>query len=130
VVSTVIQQADFLHFIGRHPRVANEITATLGRRLQWANARCSEFAAFPVHVRLAHALAEFAASCGEPSEDGVVLGVELSQTELATLVGAAEDTVQKALRTLRTRGLIRTGYRRITVIDPAGLNALADVAEV
>jgi CRP/FNR family cyclic AMP-dependent transcriptional regulator len=91
VVSTVIQQADFLDFLGRHPRVAIEITATVGRRLQWANARRSEFAAFPVHVRLAHALAEIAASCGESAADGLVLGVELSQTELATLADLAED---------------------------------------
>jgi CRP-like cAMP-binding protein len=129
VVSTVIQQAEFLHFLGRHPHVANEVAATVGRRLQWANARRSEFAAFPVHVRLAHALGEIASSCGEAVGDGLLIGVELSQTELATLVGAADDTVHKALRTLRTRGLIRTGYRRITVVDPAALRALADEAE-
>jgi CRP/FNR family transcriptional regulator, cyclic AMP receptor protein len=128
VVSTVIQQAEFLRFVGRHPHVANEITATVGRRLQWANARRSQYAAFPVPVRLAHALVEIAASCGETVDDGVLLGVELNQTELATLVGAAEDTVQKALRTLRGRGLIRTGYRRITVVDLAGLQAVADDA--
>ena len=130
VVATVLQQADFLHFLGRHPQVANELTATVGRRLQWANSRRSGFAAFPVHVRLAHALAEIAASCGEAVEDGLRIAVELSQTELATLVGAAEDTVHKALRTLRGRGLIRTGYRRITVVDLAALRALADQAEV
>ena len=126
VVATVLQQADFLHFLGQHPHVANEVTATVGRRLQWANARRSEFTAFPVHVRLAQALAEIAVSCGEAVEDGLLIAVELSQTELATLVGAAEDTVHKALRTLRDRGLIRTGYRRITVVDPAALRALAD----
>ena len=129
VVATVVQQSDFLRFLGSHPHVANEVTATVGWRLQWANARRCEFAAFPVHVRLAHALGEIATTCGEAADDGVLIGVELSQTELATLVGAAEDTVQKALRTLRSRGLIRTGYKRITVVDPAALRTLADEAE-
>ena len=76
-------------------------------------------------MRLAHVLGEIAASCGEAVSDGVLIGVELSQTELATLVGAAEDTVQKALRLLRDRGLIRTGYRKITVVDHVALRALA-----
>ena len=129
VVSTVIRQADFLRFVGEHPTVANELTATVGRRLRWANERRSEFAAYPVHVRLAHVLGEIAASCGEAVRDGVLIGVELSQTELATLVGAAEDTVQKALRLLRDRGLVRTGYRRITVVDHVALRALAEGAD-
>lgn len=126
VLSTVIQQADFMRFVGQHPHVGIQVTATVGRRLRWANERRSEFAAFPVHVRLARVLGEIAASCGEAVGEGVLIGVELSHTELATLVGAAEDTVQKALRQLRARGLLRTGYRRITVVDPEGLLALAD----
>jgi CRP/FNR family transcriptional regulator, cyclic AMP receptor protein len=129
VVSTVIRQTEFLRFLGRHPEVANQVTATVGERLRWANARRSEFAAFPVHVRLARVLGDIAESCGEAAGDGVLIGVRLSQTELATLVGAAEDTVQKSLRMLRERGLIRTGYSRITVLDPAGLRNLVQDAD-
>jgi CRP-like cAMP-binding protein len=129
VVSTVIRQADFLWFIGRHPNVANQVTAMVGEQLRWANSLRSDFAAYPVHVRLARVLAEIAARCGERTADGILIGVGLNQTELATLVGAAEDTVQKALRALRERGLIRTGYRRITVLDPHGLRALQDGAD-
>lgn len=132
VVSTVIRQADFMHFISANPRVAIQVTATVGERLRWANARRSEFAAFPAHVRLARVLGEIAASCGEADDDsdGITIGVQLNQTELATLVGAAEDTVQKALRMLRRQGLIRTGYRRITVLDPGALAALVERSEL
>jgi CRP/FNR family cyclic AMP-dependent transcriptional regulator len=129
VVSTVIKQADFVPFVARHPQVATQITVTVGRRLRWANERRSEFSAFPVHVRLARVLGQIAASCGEAVGDGLLIGVELSQTELATLIGAREDTVQRALRLLRERGLLRTGYRRIVVLDEPGLRRLADEAE-
>jgi CRP-like cAMP-binding protein len=129
VVSTVIKQAEFVQFVAQHPQVAAQITATVGRRLRWANERRSEFSAFPVHVRLARVLGEIAASCGEAVGDGLMIGVELSQTELATLVGAREDTVQRALRLLRERGLLRTGYRRIIVLDEPGLRGLAEAAE-
>jgi CRP-like cAMP-binding protein len=126
VVSTVIRQAEFLRFLARHPRVANQLTATVGERLQWANTRRSEFTTFPVHVRLARVLGDIAIGSGEATGDGVLIGVRLNHAELASLVGAAEDTVQKALRLLRRRGLIRTGYRRIVVLDLDGLLALAD----
>ena len=130
VRSTVIRRAAFLTFVARHPAVAAQVTATVGRRLRWANERRSEFSAFPVHVRLARVLSEIASSCGEAlAGGGVRIGVELSQTELATLVGAREDTVQRALRLLREDGLLRTGYRRIVVVDEVRLRALADEAE-
>jgi CRP/FNR family cyclic AMP-dependent transcriptional regulator len=133
VVSTVIQQADFLHFLARRPHVANEVTATVGERLEWANTRRSEFAAYPVHVRLARVLGDIAAgfdtaAAGPLDTAGheVRIGLSLSQAELATLVGAAEDTVQRALRLLRERGLIGTGYRRIVVRDLKALLAMAE----
>jgi CRP/FNR family transcriptional regulator, cyclic AMP receptor protein len=129
VVSTVIRRADFTHFVDRHPNVAAQVTAAVGWKLRWANERRSEFSAFPVPVRLARVLLEIATSCGEVAEDGVVIGVELSQAELASYVGAREDTVQRALRLLRTRGLIRTGYKRVAVLDEDGLRALVAVAE-
>lgn len=130
VVATMIRRPDFMYFVDRHPHVAAQVTATVGRRLRWANERRSEFSAFPVPVRLARILLEVATSCGERTGDGVLIGVELSQTELATLVGAQEDTVQRALRMLRGRRLIRTGYRRITVLDEAGLRTLVEQAEL
>ena len=129
VVSTVIRQADLLPFIAAHPRVANLITATVGERLHWANTRRSEFPAYPVHVRLARVLGDIAAACGEAAGGGVLIRVRLNQTELAALVGSAEDTVQKALRNLRGLGLIQTGYRRIVVLDLPGLLGLAERAE-
>ncbi|MBO3737827.1 Crp/Fnr family transcriptional regulator [Actinoplanes flavus] len=129
VVSTVIRQAEFLNFVNRHPHVAAQVTAAVGRKLRWANDRRSEFSAFPVHVRLGRVLLEIATSCGEAVGDTLLIRVELSQTELASLVGAREDTVQRALRDLRREGLVRTGYRRITVLDAAALRALTEKAE-
>lgn len=128
VFSTVIQRAAFLEFLARHPEVSAQVTATLGRRLRWANERRLEFSAFPVHVRLARILSEIAASCGEQVEGGRLITV-VSQAELATLVGAGEDTVQRGLRKLRERKLVRTRYHGIVVLDEPGLRALVDEAE-
>jgi CRP-like cAMP-binding protein len=52
--------------------------------------------------------------------------IELSQAAIATLLGASRQTVNEAMGTLRERGAIETGYRRIRVIDPSVLRTAAE----
>lgn len=129
VTSRVISQADFRRFLQRHPEAALNMAATMGERLRWANQRRADFAAYPAEVRLARMLVHLATTCGQRTPDGVVIGVMLSQPELATMIGIAEATVQKAMRDLRRQGLISTGYRRITVVDLEALRAVGDNVE-
>jgi CRP/FNR family transcriptional regulator, cyclic AMP receptor protein len=123
VLSSVIAKRDFHHFMRRHPDAAMALAAVMGERLTWANDRRTDFAAFPARLRLARVLAEIAAICGTHTGDELVIGVPLSQPELATMIGASEATVHKVLRELRQGGIIRTGYRHITVLDMPTLRA-------
>jgi CRP/FNR family transcriptional regulator, cyclic AMP receptor protein len=125
VISSRIDRAVFERFLRRHPDAALLVTAMVGQELHWANQRRTDFAAYPAPVRLARVLAEIADACGEPTENGLSIRVELSQSELATMIGTADVTVQKAVRALRRAGLIRTGYRQITVNDIERLRARA-----
>ncbi|GAA3934146.1 Crp/Fnr family transcriptional regulator [Actinoplanes auranticolor] len=118
---------DFAAFLRRRPEAATLVTAMVARQLNWANRRRTDFAAFPAHIRLARLLIEIAEVCGRDRPDGGIdIAVPLSQPELAAMIAIAQATVQKAVHELRDRKLISTGYRRITVTDPAGLRALAD----
>jgi hypothetical protein len=47
---------------------------------------------------------------------------------MATLVGAAESSIHKALRALRESGAVVTGYRRITILDLEHLARIAVAA--
>jgi CRP-like cAMP-binding protein len=126
VISYAITRADFRAFLRRHPDAAMHMTAVMGERLRWANLRRADFAAYPADVRLARVLLEIARACGQPTEAGVTIGIHLSQPELATMIGVAEATVQKAIRDLRRRGVISTGYRRVTITDLDALRAESD----
>jgi CRP-like cAMP-binding protein len=101
----------------RNPQAALYMAATMGERLHWANLRRADFAAYQAEVRLARLLAEMARTIGHRTDEGIVIGVGISQTELATMIGIAEATAQKAMRDLRRTGAITTGYRSITVTD-------------
>ncbi|MFE2639608.1 Crp/Fnr family transcriptional regulator [Streptomyces scopuliridis] len=52
--------------------------------------------------------------------------VHLAQDELAATVGATREAVAKALRLLRSQQIVRTGNRRVEILDPALLALLAD----
>jgi CRP/FNR family transcriptional regulator, cyclic AMP receptor protein len=129
VASFVVSHADFHRFLRSYPEAAVGVTAAVGAQLRWANRRRTDFAAYPAHQRLARVLLEIAEACGRRTSDGVEIGVTLTQPELATMIGVAEATVQKALHELRGRGLIRTGYRRITVLDLPGLRAMSEIVD-
>jgi len=126
VVAAVIGRAEFEAYLRRHPEVGTLVMAAVGRQLQWANRRRTDFAAFPAHIRLARLLAEIAEVCGRARPDGTVtITVPLTQPELAAMIAIGQATVQKALAELRDRKLIGTGYRRIVVTDQDGLRRMA-----
>jgi CRP/FNR family cyclic AMP-dependent transcriptional regulator len=114
---SVIPRRDFQPFLETHPDAAVQLTAMVSKRLRDSNRRRVDFASYPVKVRLARVIAEIASAHGTPTQAGIVIAVPLSQPELASLCGAAEITVQKALRELREDGLVVTGYRRVAVLD-------------
>lgn len=51
--------------------------------------------------------------------------VSLSQASIATLLGVSRQSVNEALGELREMGVVETGYRRIKVLDPDTLMAVA-----
>ncbi len=123
VTAGVISRYAFQRFLHRHPEAAMHMAATMGERLRWANQRRAEFTALRAEAHLARLLVEFATACGKRTAEGVTIAVSLSQPELASMIGVAEATIQKALHHLRASGAISTGYRRITVLDMELLRA-------
>jgi CRP/FNR family transcriptional regulator, cyclic AMP receptor protein len=128
-VLRIIQRGDFRAFLRSHPDAAMEIAGIVADRLRMANRRRVDFASYPVKVRLARILWEVATAYGHREPEGIVVDMPLTQSELATMCGAAEITLQKALRDLRTSGVIGTGYRHVVIRDAAALQIYADVGD-
>jgi CRP/FNR family transcriptional regulator, cyclic AMP receptor protein len=94
-------------------------------KVRAANARRVEFAGYDAPTRLARVLRELAVRYGDRSGNRVVIAWPLTQPELASLAAVAEPTAQKALRALRQRGVIATGYRSLTILNLDELNRIA-----
>jgi CRP/FNR family cyclic AMP-dependent transcriptional regulator len=123
----IIHRNDFRSFLREHPDAAMAIAGIVADRLRTANRRRVDFAAYPVKVRLARVLWEIATTYGYRDSNGIVVDIQLTQSELATMCGAAEISLQKALRELRASGTVDTGYRQVIVRDTEALQRCAAV---
>lgn len=125
VVGRVLRQADFLAALRQDSCLAEAVNRAVVAKLRSANARRVEFAGYDAPTRLARVLRELAVRHGDRSGNRVVIAWPLTQPELASLAAVAEPTAQKALRSLRERGVIATGYRNLTIMNLDELNHIA-----
>ncbi|MCW2935656.1 MAG: transcriptional regulator, Crp/Fnr family [Actinomycetia bacterium] len=125
VIARVIGRGEFSGLLTRDPELAVAVTRNVAGKLRSATSRWIDFAGCDVTTRLARVLLDLATRYGEQADAGLTIGCPLTQTELATLIGAGEPTVQRTLRQLRADGIISTGYRETAIIDMARLREYA-----
>ncbi len=104
------------------PDVAWGIVEELSQSIHklWRELADTAFASVP--QRVARHLLEIAAT---QQESGAPLVARVSQQELADLVGSVREVVARALRDLRTEGIVRVTRAGIFVVDPDSLAARA-----
>ncbi|UWZ59291.1 Crp/Fnr family transcriptional regulator [Dactylosporangium aurantiacum] len=124
---SVIGRGQLQAFLEQQPSAALALAGMVADRLRWANQFRVDFTAYSAKVRVARVLVKIALAYGRRTPTGLEIGFELTQSELASLCGAAEVTVQKSLRDLRRAGLIVTGYRTVTVVELDGLQQAAEL---
>ncbi|MFI7439485.1 Crp/Fnr family transcriptional regulator [Nonomuraea indica] len=117
--------SDFAAFLQAHGRVAVLLLRMVTERLRDSDRKRIEYGAYDTTGRVATRLLELADRYGEETGGGVRVALPLSQDELAGWTGASREAVSKALRSLRDRGLIETGRRRVVIHDVEGLRKRA-----
>jgi CRP-like cAMP-binding protein len=75
--------------------------------------------------RVAKALLDLSEKFGTAEGDGVRVRHDLTQEELAQLVGASRETVNKALSEFATRGWLRIEGRSVLLLEPDRLERRA-----
>ncbi len=104
-------------FLTSRPRVALTLLAALARRLRRTNESLADLVFTDVPGRVAKALLDLAKRFGRQTEDGIMVSHDLTQEELAQLVGASRETVNKALADFATRGWLKLEARAVLLQD-------------
>src|SRR5262249_22987007 len=100
------------------PEVAWALLRALARRLRRTNEAMADLVFSDVPGRVAKALLALWNRFGEEQEDASIHVVhDMPQEELAQLVGAPRETVNKALAAFQNRGWLRLEQRGVDLLD-------------
>lgn len=108
---------DLMRWLAGRPAVALGLLSQLAARLRKANDVVADLVFSDVPGRVAKALLDLADRFGRTADDGVHVHHELTQEELAQLVGASRETVNKALADFASRGWLRLEPRSVVIMD-------------
>jgi CRP/FNR family transcriptional regulator, cyclic AMP receptor protein len=109
--------ADLQPWLRVRPEVGAALLRAVARRLRHTNDRMSELVFSDVPGRVAKALLDLSRRFGVQSDEGIHVVHDLTQEELAQLVGASRETVNKALADFAARGWLRLEARAVILLD-------------
>jgi CRP-like cAMP-binding protein len=114
----VVTRAELLRLLRSEDQVAEALLRTLGAIVRRTTRQISDLAFLSLQGRVAAKLLDLT----EPGHDRTR---RITQVELATMVGGARQTVNQALRSLESRGYIRSSGRTFELLDRDQLRRLA-----
>lgn len=104
-------------WLTQRPEVAQSLLQALANRLRRNSETMSDLVFADVPGRVAKVLLQLNEKFGEDSVAGRQVAHDLTQEEIAQLVGASRETVNKALADFVTRGWIRLETRAVHILD-------------
>jgi CRP/FNR family transcriptional regulator, cyclic AMP receptor protein len=121
-----IRGSDMRRLVAKRPGIAEACLRMLATRLSEVDTDRARFAGTTISQRVARRLLELATLRGRAEGDAIRVAVPLTQDELAAWSGASRESVAKVLHRMRSTGLVATGRRSLTILDPARLRLRCD----
>jgi CRP-like cAMP-binding protein len=112
---------ELARWLATTPAVAEHLLRALARRMRRTNEALADLVFSDVPGRVAKALLDLATRFGQQTQEGIRVAHGLTQEELAQLVGASRETVNKALADFAGRGWVRREGRAIVLLEPERL---------
>ncbi len=110
-------QTKLIPWLTENPRVSLNLLASLAQRLRRTNEAVGDLVFSDVPGRVAKALIDLGERFGKQTDDGLLVNHDLTQEELAQLVGASRETVNKALADFAGRNWLKLDGRAVLITD-------------
>ena len=109
----VLTHVMFEKCVEQEPRIATMVMQILAHRVREADRKIGTLALMDVYGRVASTLLELSVY----SNGKLMVGEKLSQQDLANMVGASREMVNRILKDLSERGFISIEAKAITIIN-------------
>lgn len=116
-----LQRNDFISAVMHHPRIAVQVMQVLSHRLRQTDTMIEDLLFLDVHGRVAKKLLELAETHGERIGEGIRINMRLTQGELAGMVGASRESVNKVMGYFTDKRFLTTDKYRVTITRLADL---------
>jgi CRP/FNR family transcriptional regulator/CRP/FNR family cyclic AMP-dependent transcriptional regulator len=123
-----LHRADFRRFLNKNPDFAMHVLQTMAKHIRRLNSQLSDIFFLDLPGRLARTLLRLADKHGQPVEDGMLIDLTLTQTDLAEMTGATRVSINKALGRFRRDGWVKTKGRRFTIMNRPALENLIQIS--
>jgi CRP-like cAMP-binding protein len=123
----VVPRTEFLRLLVEEPKMVQGVLRELGRMVRRLTDQLTDASLLDLPGRVAKTLVRLVEVRREADPEALPV-VGLSQSKLAELAGGSRQSVNGALSTLASRGLIRIDGRRIVVTDLPGLRVRAGLS--
>lgn len=121
----VLSRAPFLEVLRADGNLAQHLIELLCERMRNNTETISDFAFLDLRGRLARKLHELAIAHGEQTKTGILIGLKLSQSELAQMLGVTREAVNKQLHAWADKHVLRLDKGKVVVRDLAVLKRAA-----
>lgn len=125
VEGVVVGGDEFVNLLDHHGSLAVRLARSLAGRVRESSQAWAEREGVEVSVRVARRLLDLADRFGEIHGRTLVVGLNITQADLAAWVGASREATNRALAELREVECLQTGRRRIVITDRQRLAAAA-----
>ena len=112
-----MERNSMLQWIRLRPEIAEQLLRVLARRLRRTNNSLADLIFTDVPGRVAKALLQLGRQFGTQEGNATRVTHDLTQEELAQLVGASRETVNKALADFGQRGWLRLEGKSVIILD-------------
>jgi CRP-like cAMP-binding protein len=116
-----LNRKDFLSYVMNNETAVRAILSALSKRLRKADDFLEDIFFLNIAARLAKKLIELAGSNGFREGENGPIKLSFTQKDLAGMIGATRESVNKELRSLREKNLIALSGKAILIQDMEGL---------
>ena len=122
----VVERRGFRALLTAVPALALNLLRVMSRRLRDLSDRTQNMSLLNVESRLAKAILQLAERFGKEERRGEIsLTLKLSQQELANMIGATRELVNRRLRGWQDQGIIDLANGHVVIRDAAALAAVS-----
>jgi len=115
----------FLNLIRENPQISLNMIASLSHWLRKFVSLVEELSLKDVSTRLSKYLMDLSAKSGRSSERGIEFELDISKSQLASQLGTISETLSRALKKLKDRGIIKVEGKKITILQKEALEEIS-----